>query len=426
MSGEKIAVLTYGCTLNQADSDIIEGSIDCLGYRVSSLEEADVIIINTCTVKGPTENRIIDKIIELESRKLKTGNGKLVICGCMSANVPKLRKYTSAPIVWPGALARIGDAVEDALSGQATEYREPETKENLSRIYSKPIMRIGIAEGCTSSCNFCQTKLARPGLKSLSPQRILQIARESISKGAKEIQLTAMDTGAYGLDIGATLPDLLNCINEIEGDFFVRLGMINPDHVKKVKKDLIEAMKGDHIYKFLHIPVQSGSEKVCKEMGRKHTVAEFEEIVAQFRREIPDITIATDIIVGYPTETQNDFSRTLDLLEQIRPDVVNLSKFSAREGTVAKTLKQLHNDEIKRRSLEATDAITKVREEINRKYIGMELDVLVTEKQKDFTGRTGNYKQVVVKDYKGKLGSRVKVMITEANHGSLFAILSNS
>jgi tRNA A37 methylthiotransferase MiaB len=209
-------------------------------------------------------------------------------------------------------------------------------------------------------------------------------------------------------------------LNDLEGDFFVRLGMINPDHVLRLKQDLIEAMKGKHIYKFLHIPVQSGSERVCKEMNRKHTVAEFEQLVVDFRREIPDITFATDIIVGYPGEMDADFKDTLDLIERVAPDVVNLSKFSARPGTVAKQLPQLHNDVIKQRSLITTDVITKVREELNKKYIGEEFEIIISEKQKDFTGRTSNYKQVVVKNYEGELGEKIKVKITGSNRGSLF------
>lgn len=421
MSGRRVAVVTYGCTLNQADSDIIQGTLSERGYCISGPEGADVIILNTCTVKGPTENKIIERIKSLENRKLKTGNGQLVISGCMAANVQKLRRYTSAPIVWPGALARIGDAVEDALSGQVTEYREPGTKEGLPRLITKPIMRLGIAEGCTNSCYFCQTKLARPGLKSMNPKQVLQLVSEGARQGVKEIQLTAMDTGVYGMDLGTSLPELLNCIHEVEGDFLVRLGMINPEHVLRMREELIDALKRGKMYKFLHAPVQSGSERVCKEMNRRHSVEEFEEIVQEFRKEIPGITIATDIIVGYPRETQDDFSRTLDLVERVKPDVVNLSKFSPRPGTKAKELPQLHNDEIKRRSVEATKMVRRVLEEKNKRYIGRELDVLITEKQKSFTGRTINYKQVVVKDYEGGLGEMVKVKIEDANHGSLFA-----
>jgi len=413
----KILIETYGCTMNQADSDMIEAILRGRGCQVSGSDEgdADVIVLNTCTVKGPTENKILERI-----RKLETENRKLVVAGCMSVNSDRLRKITGAPIVWPGAIGKIGEAVEDALCGQATEYKDVERKEGLPAAVTRPIMRLAIAEGCTGSCSFCQTKLARPGLRSMGPQSVLKRMADGIAAGAKEIQITAMDTGAYGLDIGADLPSLLNCINDIDGDFFVRLGMINPDHALRMKEKLATALKGPRFYKFMHIPVQSGSEKICRDMGRKHTVAEFESIVRDLRAQIPGITIATDIIVGYPTETEGDFRDTLDLLKRMKPDITNVSRFSARPGTKAKELKPLSTQEVKRRSTEASALVRTICEERNRALIGNVFEVLITEKQKDFTGRTIGYKQVVVKDFKGGLGDRIKVKISGANHGSLF------
>ena len=423
MKKPAIAIEKYGCTLNQADTDSIRAILCGLGFRVLSpdeIEDADVIILNTCTVKGATENKIIARIRKIESARLGTQDTRLVISGCMSVNSAKLRKFTSAPIVWPGAIARIGDAVEDALTDQVTEYKERSDKENLPRIFTTPILRIPIVEGCTGSCTFCQTKFARPGLKSVNPARLLEWINDGVARGAKEIELTAMDTGAYGLDIKTDLVSLLNCINDIEGDFLVRLGMINPEHVLRMKEGLITAFKKEKIYRFLHLPVQSGSENVVKEMGRKHTVSEFVELVREFRDEIPDISISTDIIVGYPTETEEDFLETLGLIKRMGLDMVNLSKFSPRPGTAAKELPQLHNDEIKRRSVEASKVVRRICEEQNEQYIGKTLDVLITEKQKGFTGRTKNYKQVVARGYDGKLGEWIKARITETNRGSLF------
>ena len=413
---EQIAIITYGCTLNQADSDIIKGTLEEKGYEISGLDCADVIVVNTCTVKGAAENKALERI-----RKLETGRRKLVIAGCMAADSRKLRKITGAPIVWPGALSRINDAVQDALCGRMAEYREPEGKDCLPRKFTKPIMRIGIAEGCTGACTFCQTKLARPGLRSSSPQKILAIAQEAIGRGAKEIQLTAMDTGAYGIDIGANLPDLLDCMNGLEGDFLVRLGMINPNHAMRMKDRLITAMKGQHIYKFLHTPVQAGSEKVCRDMGRAHTVAGFESLVADFRRHMPGITIATDIIVGFPTETEGDFQCTLKLLERVKPDVVNLSRFSPRPGTAAEKLPRLPDREIKRRSRLANELVSKIREGKDRAHIGKEYSVLITEKGKGYKGRTGDYTQVVVRDFSGELGDCIKVKVAGASRGTLLA-----
>lgn len=417
----KVLIETYGCTMNQADSDTIEAILRDRGYRVSGPgqgeADADIIVLNTCTVKGPTENRILERI-----RKLETENRKLVIAGCMSVNSDKLRKITDAPIVWPGAIGKIGEAVEDALCGQATEYKDVERKDGLPATITRPIMRLAIAEGCVGSCSFCQTKLARPGLRSMGPQAVLRRIADGVAAGAKEIQLTAMDTGAYGLDIGTDLPSLLDCINEMDGDFLVRMGMINPDHVLRMKEKLVTALNGPRFYRFLHIPVQSGSEKVCRDMNRKHTVAEFEGIVRDLRKGIPGITIATDVIVGYPTETERDYQDTLDMLGRVRPDIVNLSRFSARPLTRAKELKPLPTQEVKRRSTETSALVRRICEERNKALVGETFEVLITEKQKDFTGRTIGYKQVVVKAFEGELGESVKVKIKDANHGSLFGV----
>jgi MiaB/RimO family radical SAM methylthiotransferase len=284
-------------------------------------------------------------------------------------------------------------------------------------------MRIPINDGCTSQCYFCQTRLARPYLRSYTPKTILKWIGAAVENRAKEIQLTSMDSGAYGLDIKTNLVSLLRLIAESDfgpHQFFVRVGMINPNHAKRMLPELIEILKGPRFYRFLHVPVQTGSEKVCREMNRDHTVKDFTGIVRAVRKAMPDATIATDIIVGYPTETRADFAKTLGLLETVRPDITNVSKFSPRPGTRAKELPQIPNGEVKRRSTVASEEVKRISMESKKRYVGRACRVLVTERQKDFTGRDINYHQVVVKGFKGPTGGFVDVVITSANHGSLF------
>ena len=407
----KIYFETYGCTLNQADTDIMKGILVERGDAIVEKEgEADVLVLNTCTVKGPTENKII--------ARLKTLNGKrVVVAGCLSINRKRVRSVLpNAPLVWPSAVSRIAEAVDAAVEGLPVELNELKRAETKSRLYTAPILRVPISEGCTGNCHFCQTKLARPVLVSYSEKTIVEWISEGVRRGAKEIQLTSMDTGAYGIDRGTNLVELLKCINGIDGDFLVRLGMINPEHAKSMKDELIGIMKNGKLFRFIHAPVQSGSEKVCKEMGRKHTVKDFRDIVSSFRKEMPDVTIATDIIVGYPTETEEDFQKTVELLEEMKPNVVNLSKFTPRPGTKAAEMKQLPTEKIKERSRKMTEIVRRVCADNNRKYIGKTFPVLVTEKGK---GRTENYKQVAFKE-DAESGSRIKIKIKDANHGSLF------
>ena len=455
----RVYLETYGCTLNQADSDIIRGILKGAGHRIVTEREAEIVIINSCTVKGATENKIISRIREIKK--------PLIIAGCLVVNEKRIREERKdAVLVWPGALNCLEQAVRDAKKGIANTYKSNEYKDSLPKEFTKPILRIAAQEGCCGNCYFCQTKLARPELRSYNPERIVQLIEEGIKKGAKEIQLTGMDLGAYGLDLieasaskapafvnsrrdrKTNLIELLKRIEKIKGEFIVRLGMINPQHAKRMLPELVKTLKGKKFYKFLHAPVQTGSEKVCKEMNRGHTVKDFVDIVKNIRRAIPSITIATDIIVGYPTETKEDFEQTIQLIEKIKPDIVNVSKFTSRAGTKASKMKQLKTQEIKERSRRMSEVCKRIAKEKNEKFIGKVLEILITEKGRDFTGRTENYKQVVVKNLnqstwpsrsdqspslrKGRtraaerqelsynaLGEKIKRKIKEANHGSL-------
>jgi MiaB/RimO family radical SAM methylthiotransferase len=230
-----------------------------------------------------------------------------------------------------------------------------------------------------------------------------------------------MDSGAYGMDIGTSLPALLKELLAIDGKFKIRLGMINPQHLNRFGDELLQLMKSDKFYKFIHIPVQSGSEKVCKAMNRPHTVADFKKWVKTYRKALPDISISTDIIVGYPTETEADFRQTLKLLRETMLDVVNLSKFTSRPGTKAAALKQLPTEVIKKRSGITAALLKKLTDAKNKKYIGKTIEVLMLEKgkEKSMKGRSNNYKQVVLMQ-QIPLGKIVKARIKSVNHGSLF------
>lgn len=416
----KVYLETYGCTLNQADSDIMGGILKHAGFRlVKKPGEADVIILNTCTVKGRTENRIISRIEALHAQKKR-----IVVAGCLSINEKRVRKACpQAVLVYPGAVSFIAEAVRRAAEGKGGEFRERAAKEGLPRVFTKPILRIPIQEGCVGNCYFCQTKLARPYLMSYSPKWIRSWVEEGVKKGAKEIQLTGMDSGAYGLNLGTDLIALLDEMRKIKGDFRMRLGMINPGHAKKMLPKLLDIFEDKKFYKFFHLPVQTGSEKVRREMNRAHSVADFRKVVRAIRKRFPDACISTDIIVGYPTETRKDFEKTVKLIKELRPDIVNVSKFASRRGTKAAEMKEIPTDEVKRRSTELAELVRRAGAEKNKRFEGRRMEVLITEKGKggagNRKGRAENYKQVCVFG-KAKLGDKVSVKITGSNFGSLF------
>ncbi|MBD3390167.1 tRNA (N(6)-L-threonylcarbamoyladenosine(37)-C(2))-methylthiotransferase [Candidatus Micrarchaeota archaeon] len=430
---ETVWIETYGCTLNHGDSDIIEGILEEAGYRVlkdmgipggggkstnsSPLPDADIFILNTCAVKETTENKIIYRLSQLH------GEGKkLVVAGClgMGPNRKRVaRACPNAPIIMPDALSSIVEAVECAKRGENKIFEGGENKGLLPRKYTAPILRIPAQDGCVGNCSFCQTKIARPRLSSRSPTTIKRWVEVGVEQGAREIQVTGQDTGAYGLDIGSGLPELLREMLEVEGDFRIRLGMVNPGHAKRFLPELLEIMEHPKFYRFLHVPVQTGSERVRESMNRAHSVKDFEEVVSAVREGFPDATISTDIIVGYPTETVEDFEQSKKLLERVEPDIVNISKFSSRRGTEASRMKKIDTAEIKGRSTEMSRLVHILGERRNSGYLGKTVDVLITEMQKTPTGRMGNYKQVCI-DSDVKIGEWVKAKIIGYNHGSLF------
>jgi len=210
------------------------------------------------------------------------------------------------------------------------------------------------------------------------------------------------------------------------GNFWVRIGMMNPEHVKAMLPDLLEAYKDEKVYKFIHIPVQSGDDKILKKMKRKYTISEFQEVVELIRKEIPDMTLATDVICGYPTETQEQFRNTVELVKEIKPDIVNISRFGSRPGTAAAKSFQLSGDVIKSRSRLMTSVFEWEAMSLNKKWIGWEGQILIDEKGRDnsWIGRNYAYRPVIVNgDY--RLGDRVKVKVTQTSTYGLVGRVTN-
>jgi len=397
---------------------MIAGLLKAGGFSlVSSERESDVVLLNTCTVKLSTENKILARI-----KKIKK---PLVVAGCLWVLKEKIRRANRRTfILSPSSLPLVADAVRNAHAkkwGDCSVYAE--SKNFRPRQYTAPICRVVAQEGCVGNCTFCQTKLARPKLVSFDEEWIVNQIRTGVKKGAKEIQITGMDAGAYGLERNTNLAKLLKKAVGIKGSFLIRIGMLNPQHAKRMLPELIEIYKNKKLFKFLHAPVQTGSEKVCRDMRRGHTVKDFDYIVRAFRKEIPDVSIATDIIVGYPTETKEDFEKTAALLKKIQPDVVNISKFTPREKTEAEKLDQLPTEIIKERSIFLSRFVRTLLWEKNQKFVGKQMKVLITENFGDgVKGRTTNYKQVFLKQ-KLPLGKIVDAKIEHATSTTLFAHL---
>ncbi len=402
----RVLMDTYGCTLNKADSDIMSGILKEGGFEVekgghSSKVDHDYVLVNTCTVKIPTETKIIERI-----RQVSKTRAKVIVTGCMaSANRDKiLRAAPNASIVTTSNIHRIAEALQEtAKSGLPISYDSYTRSDKAAILPStgQVVARIPISEGCLSSCSFCETKFARGPLNSFSEKLILKAISMSVEKGAKEIELTSQDVGAYGLDRSTNIAELLELATDISGEFKLRVGMLNPEHLGKYLDRLLLTFRSGKLYKFLHLPVQSGSDDVLRHMDRNYTVSEFGEYVCEARKKVPGISIATDIIVGYPTETRQDFDKSLAMVERERPTFTNVSKFGARPHARASRLEPLDVKAVKGRAIEMSRSARSVQREDLSRLVGTVQQVLVTEKNdKSFTGRDECYR-VVALDAKG-------------------------
>lgn len=412
-----IYIETFGCTFNQADSEIMAGLLQKEGYTlVEGVEDAEVVFLNTCYVKQPTEQKVINRILKLQDEH---PTKKLVISGCMvEIDQEKLEKLApNASWIGPHQITQAPDMVKAIGAGETVRLTGfgDVNKVCQPKIRSNPLINIiQICEGCDGFCSYCCTRIARGSLHSYGVELIKEEARQAVEEGCVEIQLTAQDTAAYGKDGANTLTELINVVTSVDGNFRVRVGMMHPKSVKAMEDELIDAFKSDKVYNFLHLPLQSGSDKVLGEMNRGHTAADYTEIVSKFRREIPDISIATDIIVGYPTETKEDFQDTLSAIKKVQPDFLHISKYHHRPGSPSADLQEIGHHDMKGRSRKLNDLKTEIALEKNQKFLGRVLRVLVTDtgSKGGFIGRTDGYKTVVVED--AALGSFVDVEITEA------------
>ncbi len=420
----KIFVEAYGCSASFADSEMISGLILNGGHTlVDNSSESDLNIIVTCSVKDATANKMIHRIKSLKSKPL-------VVAGCF----PKAEKNTvekfaeNASLLGPNSLGKTLQVINSTLNGRKQVSLEDSdlSKVGLPKVRLNPVVGIvEIASGCMSECTFCQTKLSKGDLSSYRLGDIVRQVQTEINEGCKEVWLTSTDNGCYGFDIGTDLPSLVNAVVEIPDDFMIRVGMMNPMYMPRIKEALIESFDNDKVFKFLHIPVQSGSDKVLHDMKRGHTVNTFREIVKRAKERFGSFTISTDVIVGFPSETEEDFQKTVNLLDETRPDVVNLSKYSARPGTEAAEWKQIDVVEIKRRSKIIFEQINKISLDNNKKWIGWTGKVLFDEKIDDgIKGRNFAYKPVFVRNAVD-IGQSHIVEITDVTVNSLLGKIAS-
>jgi MiaB-like tRNA modifying enzyme len=399
----QIYVETYGCTMNKADSEIIKALLQ--NQITEDFDKADIVIINSCGVKGPTEHKIRKRIKEIQTHKKA-----LIVAGCLP-KISDLKTNVVGTNVYD-----IVEAVKRVQKGQKVCIikEEKENKLNYPRAGDNVNAIIPISEGCLGSCTYCAARIARGYLYSYPADSVVKTAEHFIAQGYKELQVTSQDTGCYGVDCNERLPSLLKRIVQIDGKYRIRVGMMNPNHVLTIMDDLLDVYHSEKIYKFLHIPVQSGNNDILSLMNRKYTVEEFVEICTIFRKEFPQLYLCTDIIVGFPTETEQQFNDTVHLVKKIQPDKINVTRFSPRPLTEAARMPQIPDRIKKDRSRALYRLRMDISLKINKRYTGKSLEILINKKgsvENTMVGRTFNYKLVVCA---GELGEFKTVTITHA------------
>lgn len=430
VSKTKVYIEGHGCSASLADTEILRGLIESGGFELVDNEfSAEVSVLVTCSVKSVTEQRMISRIKDLSKR----GTRKVIVAGCLPKAEPdKIASLDSGmSMIGPGNLDKIVPSIHDALKGIRSVTLEPTRliKTGMPRIrFNRVVGIVEISSGCLSGCTFCQVKLVKGNVFSYPEEQIVEEARILVAQGAKEIWLTSTDNAAYGKDSGTTLPRLLRRVIAIPGDFRVRVGMMNPLFTGRMIDDLISCFQDDKVFKFIHLPVQSGSERLLRSMRRGYKLEDFYKIVDEFRTQVPRITLSTDMIVGFPSETESDFDESQELLREIKPDVVNISRFGPRPGTIAASMDgQVDAAISKDRSTRMTALVKNVQRTINSNWLGWRGTVLLDEVTKDaIIGRNYTYKPCLfalneVQLREEHLGTEVEATIRDYTSSTLRA-----
>ena len=346
----KIYIKTFGCSHNASDSEYMAGILSQEGYEiVDNLEDSDLTIINSCTVKSPSQAAFLNTVI-----KSKKFNKHVVVGGCVPQAERNIKDLENCSIVGVSQIDKIDYIVKNTLEGNTVRLMENKTLPNLllPKIRrNKFIEIIPISQGCLGSCTYCKTKQARGKLISYPINQIVSACKRAWENNSKELWITSEDTGVYGRDIGTNLPNLMvEILKYIPHDVMIRIGMANPPYILENVDQMIKILNHPNVYSFIHIPVQSGSNAVLDKMLREYTVEEFNYLCDKFIRGVPNITIATDIICGFPTETRENFEETLNMVEKYKFPVINISQFYPRPGTVAAKWKKIDTKEVHFRS----------------------------------------------------------------------------
>lgn len=419
---------TMGCQMNENDSAKYKGMLEEMGFKEASQENANLILFNTCCVRENAENTLFGRLGFLKKRKQTEEDVYIVVVGCMTQQrhiLEKIKKsYNFVDIVLgTGSMSLFPAKLNSVLfsNKKEIEYIEAgnEIEEDIPIVYEdKYKASVSIIYGCNNFCTYCIVPYVRGRERSRSREDIISDIEKLAKEGYKEIMLLGQNVNSYGNDFKEKdyhFPDLLKDIEKIDGIEIIRF--MSP-HPKDFKDDLIEVIKNSKkIARQIHLPLQSGSSRVLKKMNRKYTKDEYVVLAKKLKEQIPDISLSTDIIVGFPGETEDDFLDTLDVVKTIKFDQIYMFIYSKRTGTIAAKMEDNTPHEEK---VERLERLKKLYEEIlpslNQKMIGKEYKVLIEGKSKNndklYTGRTSQNKVVIFEGNNEMIGKVLNVRVT--------------
>ncbi|MCI7135750.1 MAG: tRNA (N6-isopentenyl adenosine(37)-C2)-methylthiotransferase MiaB [Candidatus Limivicinus sp.] len=432
---------TYGCQQNEADSEKIRGYLAEMGYGFTQDEfQADVIVVNTCAVREHAEMRVLGNVGALNHTKKNKPEQIIAVCGCMVQQqhmAEKIKKsYPVVDLVFgPHELWRFPELLEQVM----TRHKRVFATEDSSGAVAEgiPLRRDGtvkawlsIMYGCNNFCSYCIVPYVRGRERSRLPEDIVREARELVEQGYKDITLLGQNVNSYGkdLDCGVDFSDLLRMINGIPGDFLIRFMTSHPkDATEKLFQTMAECEKCAH---HIHLPVQSGSDRILKVMNRNYDSAKYIRQVELARRYMPDLVITTDIIVGFPGETEEDFEDTIKLCEKVRYDAMFTFIYSKRVGTPAASMPDPYTREEKQKHFDRLMEVSnRISAEKHKEYEGKTFRVLVDGEtgrdEYNLSSRTNGGRLVHLKGDPSLVGQFVKVKITASNTWALYGEIEN-
>lgn len=433
--GLRAFVITLGCQQNEADSERIRGILTDLGYSITDDETiADAIIVNTCAIREHAEKRALSIIGRYKHNKERNPDTVIGVCGCMTAQEHRAehlkRSYHYVDFVFgTGSMHRLPEFILNALNKSKRLFVQDTERPKIAE--GLPVVResahrawVSIMYGCNNFCTYCIVPYVRGRERSRMPEDIIKEVKELVEAGYKDITLLGQNVNSYGKDLdgGYDIAYLLNEISRLEGDFWIHL---MTSHPKDASDRLIEALSCKASANHFHLPLQSGSNDVLKRMNRHYDIERYLSIIDKLRAQSPDITLTTDIIVGFPGESEEDFERTLDIIRSVEYDSVYSFIFSPRKGTPAYAMTDQISDEIKKARFERLNELqNEISKKKNEAMLGKRVRVLVDGKSKNnekiYTSRTEGNKIVHFESETDLTGKFINLKITRADTFALY------